>query len=245
MIRRQGVHATRRQEGVIVGGGNPLTIFQSAPPILWVRADLGVTNVAGACTLLKDQSRGGHNMAPSIAAGPIIQPGDSTLNGRQSLHFTNLLDLWTGAVLTLPTPFAYRLIAKPITWNSAASLVADGANANRGQISYAGASPNIYMDNGAFVNNTAVTLNTWMRFRANFTNSANDLLKCGSAVQVKGGLAGAGAPTNIAFNMNGGLGSAGVFDICELVVLPGIPSAAEDSAFDAYAKALTGGAVAF
>lgn len=252
--RRAAAHLSRRVRAAytaqpFIGGGGgaastPLTIFLTTPPVLWVRGDLGVTNVAGSCTALADQSAAAHNML-LLTGAPTITVGDVTLNALQTLHFGAALGLWTGALsLTLNPPFSIIIVAKPTTWNSATALVGDAANANRGQIAFAGTTPQIFQDNGAFKNATAAPLNSWYRMLGKFTNSVSDSLKIGSAAPVTGNNAGAGVPANMALNTNGAGVGAGVFDFWELVVLPGIATAGEYTAYDAYLTAKTAGAVA-
>lgn len=213
---------------------SPLTIFLTTPPILWVRADLGVTG--SPVTALADQSGAGHNM--TSGAGPTPTASDATLNNLQTLGMTFGTVLQSGAISIAP-PYTYLLIAKPTTWNSGVDLVGDAVTPRSGNICYAGGAGGIYQDSGNFVNNSAPTFGNWYRFRAKFANATTDELKIGSAAPVTGAASGPNVPGTIGLNVQN---NSGVFQFYELVVLPGDATAGEYSAYDAYITARTAGA---
>lgn len=220
----------------------PLSIFLTTPPMLWIRADLGVTNSSGSASAAADQSGGGHNMAALVLA-PTITATDVTLNNLQTLLFASGQALSTALVRAVP--YSLLLIFKPTVWNNANAVAGDGSNATGQIIDAGGVSPTIYQQNGSFGNNSnAGTLGAWCRVSAKFTNSAGDALKVGAAASVSGANAGAGSLANMSLNAISGLPGVGSFAFYELVVLPGIATAGEYSAYDAYVTTQTAGAAA-
>lgn len=225
--------------GATVAVVSPLTIFLSTGVYLWVRADLGMTGGANM-TAWADQSGNARSFTP-YATGPAITVADATLNNLQTLGFGDVQGIKTAA-LALATPFYYLAVVKPLTWNNTILVIGDPENANRGQVAYAGGSPNMFQNNGGFTNGAASTIGTWQRIRASFTNTVADLLKIGSGAATTGGNAGASSPARLGMNANGNAPDHGTFQVYEWVVLPGTPSAGELAAYDAYITAKTAGA---
>lgn len=240
--RRGGMRRPVRssQKPASGGGVSPLSIFLSTPPVAWWRGDLGATNVAGSCTALADQSGGGKNLTP-LVGGPVITAADATLNNKQTLGFGTNLSL-RNAAFAISTPFYYVGVVKPLTWNNTVVIFGDTLNANRGQVAYAGGSPNMFQNNGTFVNGAASTLGTWQRIRSSYTNSVADSLKVGSGAPTTGSNALNNSPGTLGFNGDAGSPGAGTFQMWEWVVLAGTPTAGELAAYDAYVTALTASA---
>lgn len=238
MQLRRNVHGARRAQRVASGAvvGNPLTIFLTQPPIAWWRADRGVTNVAGACTALADQTANGHNLG-LFTTGPTITASDASLGGKQTLNFPASTGLFCALVVNIPCTLL--LIFKPTAWINGNVLLGD--TVARG-IADAVSSPNLYQNSTSYVNATPAALGSWYRVRGKFFGTVADALKVGATETAAGSSAGVtaiGTAGGFGINLAGAPG-AGTFDFFEAVVLPGIATAGEYTAYDAYVASLSG-----
>lgn len=123
-----------------------------------------------------------HDMTQATATKqPIITAG---LNGWPGLLFDgssqNLVS--SGYNLAAPgtTNFGRLLVARQITWTTGKNLVGETSNGNVGIIHTHTATPSIAAFNTSNSTDVAMTLNTWFRVRALWSNSTGDYLKVGA-----------------------------------------------------------------
>lgn len=229
--------------GVDVVYGNPVSIFGQANVLQWCRADRGITLGTGVSAWADQSSGAKHYSQATGSQQPVYNTSDSTLGGQPTITFDGVDDGLSNATFTLPAPATtptYVLciwkIINPQTNNqvfgdaangAVVALIKDTGNAVRNQAGAVGAS-------------VAFTPGVWYRSYSQFTGSASDVLKVGSASST--GQAGNNtAPgralgkslSNFPCNMS----------LYEIVYLSAQPTAPQLAAYDAYVTALTNGTV--
>jgi hypothetical protein len=214
----------------------PLTILGASNLLQWCRADLGVT--IGVGFTWADQSGHAADYANAVAAaGPSLTSADATLNNQSTLTFNGTTQS-CDAPLALPvpgtTPVFIWWVLKQNGWTSTRAIFGDTAG-SRHFIFQQTASPGIGMaDTTQVNNNTAGTIGSWFRGRAQFTSSTSDYLKIG-ATTVTGASAGnfvGGGTRRIATNQTG-TGFTSV-SLAEVLFYTGTPSAQQLSDLDTY-----------
>lgn len=223
---------------------NPLEIFGAANVLLWVRADIGSPDAGN----WPDQSGNGRDFSQGTALNqPTYTANDATLNNLPTFTGDGANSFMT-ATLDRPAPgpgteTTVISVAKQITWTGGAHLYGPG-NQTMAAVQ-GGASPGIVMRNTTSVlGSNGAPLGSWARLMQQFTGSASDLNKIGSAAAVTGASAGTTNPgaTWTIFGRTAGSSLCNVAYF-EYIVLAGVPTALQNGLYDGYITALTGGAV--
>ncbi len=223
---------------------DPIVIFGAAAVQLWVRGDLGSPN-AGSWP---DQSGNGRDFSQGTALNqPTYTANDATLNNLPTFTGDGANSFMT-ATLDRPAPGSGTettviSVAKQITWTGGAHLYGPG-NQTMAAVQ-GGASPGIVMRNPTSVlGSNGAPLGSWARLMQQFTGSASDLNKVGSAAAVTGVTAGTTNPgaTWTIFGRTAGSGLCNVAYF-EYIVLAGVPTALQVGLYDGYIEALTAGVV--
>lgn len=220
----------------------PITILGSGSVLQWCSADLGVTQSGGTVSQWDDQSANGFHYTEATNKPTYQATG---LNNLPTLLFDGTNDKLSNASFNPPapgtTPLWIRMIAKMITWTNGDRIVAYGSTGGP-NIADAGASPNLFAQNGINGPQIAAALGTWFRIECLFSNSTSDYLKVGAS-SVTG--TNVGNTANSGGRILGGLSASGFgnFEIAEILYANRNPSGAEKTALDALTTSKWGASV--
>jgi hypothetical protein len=226
--------------------GDPLLIFRASNVLQWVRADLGITIGTGVSTWADQNTTANNYVQATGGKQPVYNINDATLNNLPSLTFDGVNDELIDSGFTLPapgtTPTCILMVAKINSFTTNGCLVSDSSGVGSGCIIEFPSANNLQLQSGSATSSVSTATNTWVRIRANLTDSTADLLRVG-ATQTTGNNSGNTINAGRAIASAGGL-AFGNITVFELVYLNYIPSATQLAAYDAYITYLTNGVVA-
>jgi hypothetical protein len=186
-----------------------------------------------------DASGNGFDLSAAGAAQPTWSATGGP-NGQPSVLFDGVDDHLENLVLDRPAPGTsptfFWAVLRQVTWTPLDVLFGLGTSGSFIVVDLAG-SPNIGQQNpnGPVNVHGGLTLNTYRRLEAYFSDSASDYLKAGATAATTGANAGNTDPAaGIQLGANGSLSSFGNIEVCEFWVFNVEPSAPQKAALDAY-----------
>jgi len=200
--------------------------------------------VSGGATVAQwnDLGSGGFNLTQAVAGERPTFNAAGGPNGNPSVLFDGVDDNLTNTVLDLPAPAATRVffwsVLRQVTWTNGRSLF----QSTEIFVFQDGLTPAVTQYNTASANNNAgLSLNSYGRLEAYFSDSVADYLKLkattvtGSSAGSLAGAAGFAIPT---FGAGGGH-----VEVCELWIFNVLPSPAQLAQLDIYAATRYGATV--
>lgn len=198
----------------------------------WLRAD-AVTLSAGRVSLWNDQSGRGTNFGLRFTGMPAIYSAvDASLDGNPTIGFDGTT-MWLSTSLAHNFPLWVWFIMRQDSW-VASTTVFSGA----GGVIRNNASPIARLARSSQgSDNSGAPVGTWVRGVANFTVSGTDYLRLGGSTIVN---AGAGQRNGTSITIGSGLvtggASSAACSFAEMLFVAREPTAAEQSAIDAYGE---------
>jgi hypothetical protein len=222
---------------------NPSSIFSSVSILQWCRADYAVSVADGLVSALGDRGPAGIGYSATGKARPTYATSDATLGGLPSIQFDGVSSsggtvgqTLKATALTLIAPFYLLMVAKLVSWatSPARGMVSQINGPTLGAVITASASPGVLASSGiSSPPNAGSGLNTWERYRGNFTASAADYLRRG-ATTVTGNFGSSSGATGRQIGRDVTTGAFSNMALWEILYLSGAPTPTELSAFDTY-----------
>jgi hypothetical protein len=174
----------------------------------------------------------------AIAGGP---GGRGAVSGNGTARFISNANWNPPAPGT--TPMYWRAIARLNTWTNGAHLWG-GATASRLALVCTTSTPNVAIRNTTASTLVAMTLSTWFRVEAYYSNSTSDFLKVGATNVTGINVGNNDQAAHALFGLTTGA-SLSNSSIAKLEIFAGLPSNAERTAMDASDLAYYGTSVSF
>jgi hypothetical protein len=231
----------RRTSAGILVDVNPLSILGGGTSVKqWVRADLGITLNGSTVSTWADQSGNGNDYSQGTAANQPTWGATSGPNNTPALTFNGTTNVLTNSSFSLGLPIYVWMIIKALRSTGFDTFIDDNTTANHIQIGNNNLAPNIRMANitGSNVNG-ALTNSTWARVKSLFSNSTSDFLQV-ITTNVAGANAGANTAAGRRIGLDQGATAPANIVVAELFYANRNPTAAEETALNAYATARYG-----
>jgi hypothetical protein len=231
---------------MLFGGGGAVPepdAILGASILQWVRGDQGISESSGRISAWNDISGNGLHYSQGTGGAQPLYDATGGPNGLPIVRVDSNARFMTSALnLAEPgtTATTIWMVARQIGWVLGWRLC-DGGGGGATHIIRQGATatPDLNQFNASHVNtNSALTINSWGRVEAYFSNSTGDYLKALST-SVTGASAGNSSSTGRSIGSGSGTSSA-VFDIAELIYINRALTAGEKTQLDAYCTARYG-----
>jgi hypothetical protein len=206
------------------------------------------TNDGSNVSAMLDVSGNGFALTQAVAGNrPTIVPAGGP-NANPSVLFDGMGDTLINAILDLPapgtTPTFYWGVLRQVTFTGGESLWAAGVAPTFLALLQIGGFAIISQNNGANVNgNAGMTLNSYKRLEAYFSNTVGDYIKGGSVTSTGASAGNNDAAAGFALGANAvGAGSTNI-EVCELWIFNTLPTALQLAQLEVYAANRYGASV--